>query len=108
MAGPGKKPAEPGDPDWVPLQYIQRGPGSKHRGYEGAAYDSRLTLRGPENAELTLILRIFFQRVDPTLEGGGKSVVTTRGRSAGEFRLAEITDQEWNRFRSMACYHANN
>jgi hypothetical protein len=91
----------------MPYRYIERNRGSKHKGYDGAAYDSRLILREGGNAELTLILKIFFQRVDPTVKGGSQSVVTKRGRSAGQFRLAAITDQELNTFRWKARYQAN-
>jgi hypothetical protein len=97
----------PGGPDWVPFRYIERGQGSKRKGYRGAAYDSRLILREGANAELTLILKIFFQRVDPTPEGGRQRVVINRGTGGGEFRLAGITEEEMREFRFKALYQAN-
>ncbi len=135
MAGPGKKPAQsmvtrtpnedaemqnrlkqlaeideqerrrrPGGPDWRPYRYIERRQGSKYSGYNGAAYDSRLILREGANAELTLILRVFFQRVDPA---AGQPVLRTGGKSPGDFKLADVKEEELDAFRRTAWYQAN-
>jgi hypothetical protein len=129
MAGPGKKPPEPpvemtpeeqaemerllgrprpGDPKWAPRDFIPRTLNSPptEEGLNGFAYDSRLELRGGANAELTLILRIFFQRVDPCPRGGSVDVIKD-ANGVTEFKLEVITDQELDAFRREACRQAN-
>jgi hypothetical protein len=68
-------------------------------------FDWKLDMKGGQNAVLTLFLRIYFQRVDPTAKGG--FVYETRDLNGTPFKLREITDQEFIAFREYACRVAN-
>src|SRR5688572_19772841 len=98
---------KPGDADWKPIPLLKRSLNSLpiERGFDGFAYDSKLDLHDGANADLTLFLRIFFQRVDPTANGGRQSV--GRDGNGTQYKLEEIADQEFNAFRIEACRQAN-
>jgi hypothetical protein len=94
-------------PGWKLERHIQRtlGDGS-NPGFNDFAYDSHLELKEDQNAELTLILRVFFQRVDPTPKGGGQKEIDYPFTNE-KVKLLEITDQEFLRFRHYAEDVAN-
>jgi hypothetical protein len=107
VAPPQPRTLTPDDRDWVPRPVIQRNVSSplEQRGFQGALYDSRLTLHGRENAELTLTLKILFQRLDPTPRGGGQKLLQDGWGNV--FMLTEIDDASLFKFREQACRQAN-
>jgi hypothetical protein len=102
-----EKKRKQGDLNFVPFRYLELGQKSKHLGFNGAEYDSRLIMRGGDNAELTLILRIFFQLVDPTPRGGSRRTVLDGNHPPKELELEEIEDHEWNMVRYQIVAQAN-
>lgn len=69
-------------------------------------FDWKLDKKGGLNTVLTLILRIYFQRVDPTDKGG--DMYATRDANGTWFKLREITDHDFYAFQEYACRAANN
>lgn len=95
------------DAHWKPLERVTRNRNTRleDRGPQGALYDSRLQLNGAENAELTITLRIFFQRLDPTAQGG--YLEAARDGNGVLYKLEEITNPEFDVFRREVCRQAN-
>jgi hypothetical protein len=102
-----EKKRRQGDLNFVPYRYLELGQKSKYLGFNGAEYDSRLIMRGGDNAELTLILRIFFKLVDPTPRGGSQRTATDGNHPPKEIELEEIEDHEWNMVRYKIVAQAN-
>jgi hypothetical protein len=75
------------------------------RGYLGVVYDSQLKQNGPANAELTLTLKIFFRKQDPTPQGGNSNVVADGTGTL--FQLTPISDAQLHLYREEACRQAN-
>src|SRR5262249_13156510 len=65
----------------------------------------QLQLNGAVNADLTLILRIYFQRVDPTPLGGRQ--MSARDGNGKEYKLEPINEGEFQRFCEDACQQAS-
>jgi hypothetical protein len=99
--------ASPADKSWVPQMTIRRNRNSPwpDRGLKGALYDSYLTMNGAANLELTIVLRIYFQRLDPTPRGGYLDAGMDGNRLT--YKLEEITDRMLDDFRKEACRQAN-
>jgi hypothetical protein len=68
-------------------------------------FDSQLVLNGVANADLTIILRILFRRVDPSARGGRQAAFQRPGRP--DFQLREISDTELELFKRTAVNQAN-
>jgi len=102
-----KDPPGPADKGWVPQMNILRTRNSarSERGLGNSVYDSHLKFNGADNLELTLVLRIFFMRIDPSPRGGYRDVGLDG--NGVMYKLEEISDQELADFRKEACRQAN-